>query len=455
MTVQSKTFTECVGKMISHEMNTHPDMPQDQAIAVAYSKCRERYNIKGDAMLLPNQPIAHEGVLMYVEGPMYKDGKDLARNVGRIVPILDEHPDANNDADGLFSGKERVWGIAKIIGYIPEKGALIADLVLDDGAPLKSGYSIGFGFNDGGAGNYNGEKYVMRQKDLTVDHIALTNDMRQDFARLVSGDAIAANTMHAIDSRSNDVVINYLAHDARVLALTGRAGEIAEKFRRLSPGAPENDIVMRAAKAYMNEQYLNTVEKNMANNEMKEEEMDQEEEEEEEETSTDSLPNLSKSDLLARLAKLEGRQRGLADSKKIIAEKDRILNQALDALERAEKHNKALVKKIDSDNLAYLETRGFKREEFKGKDSLFIEGAKYATERINLAIQGVPATTGNDANANGGAQSMQDANGGGTIFFRGQDSPGLVNFKGNSMHVDVHRFRRDAMGNVRDRRRGV
>ena len=46
MTVEAKTFDECVPKEIAHQKRTHPEFKEDQAVAVAYSKCRERFGIK-------------------------------------------------------------------------------------------------------------------------------------------------------------------------------------------------------------------------------------------------------------------------------------------------------------------------------------------------------------------------------------------------------------------------
>lgn len=44
-TVQAKTFKECVPKMISHESDAHPDKEHDQIVAIAHSKCREKFGI--------------------------------------------------------------------------------------------------------------------------------------------------------------------------------------------------------------------------------------------------------------------------------------------------------------------------------------------------------------------------------------------------------------------------
>lgn len=44
-TVQAKTFRECVSKEIPHQLKTHPEMSQKQAVAVAFAKCRKRFNI--------------------------------------------------------------------------------------------------------------------------------------------------------------------------------------------------------------------------------------------------------------------------------------------------------------------------------------------------------------------------------------------------------------------------
>jgi len=42
-TIQAKTMKECVSKMIAHEKRAHPELPQKQIIAIAFSKCRERF----------------------------------------------------------------------------------------------------------------------------------------------------------------------------------------------------------------------------------------------------------------------------------------------------------------------------------------------------------------------------------------------------------------------------
>jgi hypothetical protein len=45
-TVQAKTFKECTEREIPHQIRTHPEFPREQAIAVAFSKCRERFGRK-------------------------------------------------------------------------------------------------------------------------------------------------------------------------------------------------------------------------------------------------------------------------------------------------------------------------------------------------------------------------------------------------------------------------
>lgn len=44
--IQAKTFKECVPKMIAHQKRSHPEFSNDQAVAVAYSKCRKMFGIK-------------------------------------------------------------------------------------------------------------------------------------------------------------------------------------------------------------------------------------------------------------------------------------------------------------------------------------------------------------------------------------------------------------------------
>lgn len=134
------------------------------------------------------QPIAHEGVLPYRDGNKLKKWDSLQRFDGKFVPIVDEHPDRNNGRNGLLTGSEKVYGVG-FIQKCPNK-TLCADMALEDSAPRKKGYSIGYIYNHiDEAGVYKGQAYQSVQDIQDIDHIALTNSPRDARALATAGDS--------------------------------------------------------------------------------------------------------------------------------------------------------------------------------------------------------------------------------------------------------------------------
>lgn len=58
-----------------------------------------------DAVQLVNQPVTREGVLRYGSVAKLKRWTDIQKNIGRVVPIIDEHPRRDNGRRGLFNGE--------------------------------------------------------------------------------------------------------------------------------------------------------------------------------------------------------------------------------------------------------------------------------------------------------------------------------------------------------------
>jgi len=206
-TIEASTLKECVPKMIKHEMETHPEMPQNQAVAVAYKKCRERFGqTEGDSINLKNQVIASEGVLKYVDGNKLKMWDDLKLQVGTLAPIIDEHPSSNNGNNGLISGNEKVYGYGEIKTCPLGRKTICADAILDDDAPLKKGYSIGFTYNEEKqSGEYEGQKYDGIQHITGINHIALTDAPRNPVAVMVTGDSNSTPN----STQSKEQVVKY------------------------------------------------------------------------------------------------------------------------------------------------------------------------------------------------------------------------------------------------------
>jgi hypothetical protein len=155
----------------------------------------DEYDVDLDTIVLKNQPIAREGVLPYrrEDGTVirkFKRWKDLKKNIGKRVPIIFEHPDGNNGRRGLFNNRKRVEGVAVIKRYKNFK-MLAADMYFRDDFKPAKGYSMGYPFKRvvKSGRDDNGHSYDEVQAELTVDHVALTNNPREPTALQSAWDA--------------------------------------------------------------------------------------------------------------------------------------------------------------------------------------------------------------------------------------------------------------------------
>jgi len=275
MSTKSLEFRDCVQKKIG--ILNKEGMNDDQAIAVAFSHCRKKFGIAEppardtkqlDALTLKNQPIAREGVLQYADGRKLKRWVDLEKNIGRIVPILDEHPPMNNGNYGMYSGKEKIQGWAEIKACPKGKNVLCADHHFFDNAVVKKGYSIGYPYEeDLTSGELDGQYYDEIQANLIVDHIAATNKPRDEKALQVLGDSKGKAKVAIYPSMlshvtvapraSNGLInINRMAYDSiDFVDLDQQRSimEIARKIQSDNPDSTAEEILARAAMIYLNE----------------------------------------------------------------------------------------------------------------------------------------------------------------------------------------------------------
>jgi hypothetical protein len=217
MLIIMPSLQECVQKKIAILHNEDPSRAQNQNVAIAYQHCRETMakdsHIEIDSIALKNQVIASEGVLDYNGKKMAKLWEDLVKFDGKIVPIIDEHPDINNGFFGRVSGKETIYGTAQV--HVCGKGlpVLCMDTSMSNDSPQKNGYSLGFVFNEEvKSGDIHGEKYDAIQRLQELDHIALTNYPRNPIA-LASVNA-GDNKTTPITQDSQNVVKRYIAYDS-------------------------------------------------------------------------------------------------------------------------------------------------------------------------------------------------------------------------------------------------
>lgn len=121
--------------------------------------------------IIKNQIIAKEGVLTYGDRRYLKRWSDLEKLIGNELPIPDEHPLGNKMRPDI-----RSFGKAKFKKCPLGANLLCADLYLDDDAPDKLGYSIGFPFKEiNEPGTFHAEHFDAIQVISDVDHLALTN----------------------------------------------------------------------------------------------------------------------------------------------------------------------------------------------------------------------------------------------------------------------------------------
>ncbi len=349
----------------------------------------QMYNL--DSLLLKNQPIAKQGVLDYSDGRKLKRWEDLVRNIGRVVPIIDEHPSVENGNGGLVTSIDKRFGKATI-KKCKKENRLCADLDLDDDAPIKKGFSIGYPYEHVEEnGVYDGERYDSVQANLVIDHVALTNYPRDVEAVQVSGDTkyyIVGDSGDQItvnNSLNNTIInINRVGYDSITFVGVEKQRQIrdlARKLKRENPGttATDDQLLDRARVMLENEQELKKIDENnmLQGADVNQEAMKEKEEEKEkaeEKTSGDANLDLVKENeqLKAKLSTLEATDsltKELADVKKALDVKQKVIDDY---------HQKELKADIDS-----LISKGFKSEDFDGKTPEFIAGVLFATQHLS------------------------------------------------------------------------
>jgi hypothetical protein len=279
---KGSSVEECVQNEIPHLIKAHPEFSREQAIAVAFSKCRERFgkkdsvetgedSVESDALIIKKQMVAEEGVLPYMDGNKAKLWDDLKMNIGRIVPILDGHPNDENDNLGLYSGIENIHGYG-FIKACETKKKLCADMLFFDGAPDRNGYSIGFPYvPDEKEGEIDGMQFTEVQGKLIVDHIALTDTPRNQNALKVFADSKEYHyhpvpLMEAFvtgDSLNGNMVVNISAvaydsfrfqdNDLQQEQVRSLA-DIVNALREQNPDATDEEIIIHGSTMVKNQQ---------------------------------------------------------------------------------------------------------------------------------------------------------------------------------------------------------
>jgi len=355
-----------------------------------------------DSLLLKNQPIAKEGILSYKDGMKLKRWEDLKRNIGRIVPILDEHPSIKNGNNGLVTAADKHFGKATI-KQCRDKKRLCADLDLDDDAPVKKGFSIGFPFEQlNEPGIHDGNRYDSIQANLVIDHLALTNHPRDTEELMITGDVkyyFVGDSEGKITQKitqnntlNNTLInINAIAYDSIEFTGVEKQREIRDLARKLKRDNPETtasdeDLLERARIMLENEQELN---KQDVNNMIQgtdaavvteKPEMTEEEKEEEKTKRAKRAGDSDYIDLVKRNAELEAKIAAL-DSAEDLKIKLKNAQDALDAKKKIinEYHQKELKSDIDS----LINDHEFKSEDFDGKTPDFVAGALFAAKNLS------------------------------------------------------------------------
>lgn len=154
-------------------------------------------------MLLKNRIIATTNPLPFLRknsnGEMVvqweaKVWDNLKNFIGKKeVPIIDGHPEKGLYRDN--PGAYKVYGKAEILACPNKEQILCANIDLNDDAPKRSGYSIGYPYNDKESTRSGIDAFQMLSD---IDHIALVDHPRQPIATNEMSDTIVGK-----DSKDN------------------------------------------------------------------------------------------------------------------------------------------------------------------------------------------------------------------------------------------------------------
>jgi hypothetical protein len=370
-----------------------------------------------DTVILKNQPIANAGVLKYSDGNKLKKWEDLKDNIGMVVPIINEHPGDDNGMEGLFSGKEKIWGLGKIKQCPKGSESLCADMYFINGAPIKDGYSIGFPYQPvSEVGEFKGVKYDEIQSKLKINHIALTDNPRNPKALQMMGDSKLAlvdgqvQWVKGADSVKPGVInITKVAVDSIRFRFDSRLEEIAKKLKTDNPEIGDAELNDRSRVMYLNQSRLkgnDTMVKPLVETETDAGEptkpMDKTNPEEPakkdcakkdtgDESDSDRIvippvngDSLTHDQMIAELARLRAENHANDALTRKVSEIERREKSAKDAAEKfkklyEEEMSKSIKVKIDS----LVKDHGFDAKSFNGVHPEFINGALFSAQLLS------------------------------------------------------------------------
>jgi len=370
--------------------------------------------LENDSIILRNQPIAREGVLQYGSIKKLKKWSDLKRNIGRRVHIVDEHPPDNNGNRGFVAKSTKRYGFADIKQCPTGNKKLCADLVMDDGSPIKGGYSIGFGFKKvEEKGKLGEEDYDQVQSNLWIDHIALTNYPRDQEAlqvswdsevRIVDGNMQFGNGepeggMDESDKDSDAIIINSIGYDSHRFSLDSEYGLISEKLKNENPNMDETELTKRALLMLANKQKIkNRAETNMP--------------EDKEKNGKDSDNGKSREDLVSELARLRAERDSRKETEEEIQKLKSELKSEKDSKDNFKKLYEGEISKTVNRNVdSLVKVHGFDKKDFDEKSSEFIEGALFAASKISTGPDKTyPVTEGDSKDGDGESEILPGIN---------------------------------------------
>ena len=164
--------------------------------------------------LKQNQIIATEGVLPYM-----KNGKvvwklkrwgNLQNLVSQRPYMTDNHPNGK-----IITTNTKLFGTAEVKACGIGLNKLCADMAIDDNAPERAGYSIGYEYDTiDESGMFEGQHYDEIQEITRIDHIAMT-DMPRNTEAIATDESKNFGVCYEIDSTSeNKVNIKNIAFDS-------------------------------------------------------------------------------------------------------------------------------------------------------------------------------------------------------------------------------------------------
>lgn len=192
--IDAEETETCVSRWISHEMEKNPDMKRDQAIAIAYSKCKKAkkdsiawfaedsnfgtVNKLNNVLKIP-VILAREMVQIYDHGKSkhFKPYEELKKAIDGMedLPVIIEHKNwVDDDVVGYvkeFRADDDDRSI-KGVAYLTESALpeAIADTLKKN---IVVPVSIGFWADLGDGGEFNGESYDHVQRDMAFNHLAI------------------------------------------------------------------------------------------------------------------------------------------------------------------------------------------------------------------------------------------------------------------------------------------